>query len=189
MFLEPPHFKIYSASAGSGKTYSLTKEYLLLLLKDGSPSKFRQLLAITFTNKAVGEMKSRILESLYSFGLDMPPEKRASLFNEIREELSLNPQQLQQRSQTVLQRILHNYSFFEISTIDKFNHKIIKTFARDLQLSQNFEVELDTDLLLHEAVGRLLERAGSDEALTQTLIAFSLEKIDEDKSWDVSYDL
>ncbi|TMU55224.1 UvrD-helicase domain-containing protein [Flagellimonas algicola] len=189
MVLETPQFKIYSASAGSGKTYSLTKEYLLLLLKDGSPSKFRQLLAITFTNKAVGEMKSRILESLYSFGLDMPPEKRGSLFNEIREELSLSPQQLQQRSQTVLQRILHNYSFFEISTIDKFNHKIIKTFARDLQLSQNFEVELDTDLLLHEAIGRLLERAGSDEALTQTLIAFSLEKIDEDKSWDVSYDL
>ena len=189
MVLESPQFKIYSASAGSGKTYSLTKEYLLLLLKDGSPSKFRQLLAITFTNKAVGEMKSRILESLSSFGLDMPPEKRGSLFNEIREELSLSPQQLEQRSQTVLQRILHNYSFFEISTIDKFNHKIIKTFARDLQLSQNFEVELDTDLLLHEAIGRLLERAGSDETLTQTLIAFSLEKIDEDKSWDVSYDL
>ncbi|MCL6267343.1 UvrD-helicase domain-containing protein [Flagellimonas myxillae] len=189
MVLETSQFKIFSASAGSGKTYSLTKEYLLLLLKDASPIKFRQILAITFTNKAVGEMKSRILDSLFEFGKDKQSTDRGSLFNEICQELGFSEQQLQQRAKIVLQHILHNYSFFEISTIDKFNHKIIKTFARDLQLSQNFEVELDTDLLLHEAVGRLLDRASGDDDLTQALIAFSLEKIDEDKSWDISRDL
>ncbi len=186
--MEVSHFKIYNASAGSGKTYSLTKEYLKLLLTDASPSKFRQILAITFTNKAVDEMKTRILESLYTFG-NQDAEKQGSLFHEICQDLSLRGDQLRERSKLVLKRILHNYSFFEISTIDKFNHKIIKTFARDLQLSQNFEVELDTELLLKEAVGRLLARAGVENELTQVLIAFSLEKIDGDKSWDIGYDL
>lgn len=186
--MEVSHFKIYNASAGSGKTYSLTKEYLKLLLVDTSPSKFRQILAITFTNKAVDEMKTRILDSLYAFGME-EPEKQGSLFHEICQDLSLSAAQLRERSKLVLKRILHNYSFFEISTIDKFNHKIIRTFARDFQLSQNFEVELDTELLLKEAVGRLLERSGAESELTQVLIAFSLEKIDGDKSWDIGYDL
>jgi len=187
--LEDTNFKIFSASAGSGKTYSLAKAYLKLLLSNNSAVKFRQILAITFTNKAVDEMKTRILDNLYAFGQDQVPEKQESLFQSLCVELSLTEEQLRQRSQLILKRILHNYSFFEISTIDKFNHKIIKTFARDLHLSQNFEVELNLDLLLEEAVGRLLERAGNDEKLTEVLIAFSLEKIDDDKSWNITYDL
>ncbi|WP_293298340.1 UvrD-helicase domain-containing protein [Allomuricauda sp.] len=187
--MDGSNFKIYSASAGSGKTYALAKTYLKLLLSNDSAIKFRQILAITFTNKAVDEMKSRILDNLFAFGQDVVPEKQNGLFWAICNELSLSEQQLRQRSQLILKRILHNYSFFEISTIDKFNHKIIKTFARDLHLSQNFEVELNTDVLLEEAVGRLLERAGNDENLTEVLISFSLEKIDDDKSWDITYDL
>nr|WP_299214629.1 UvrD-helicase domain-containing protein [uncultured Allomuricauda sp.] len=184
--MEASSFKIYNASAGSGKTYTLAKEYLKLLLSNDSSIKFRQILAITFTNKAVGEMKTRILDNLHAFGSD---KNQGTLFHEICQDLSLSAEQLQQRSKTVLKRILHNYSFFEVSTIDKFNHKIIKTFARELQLSQNFEVELDVELLLEEAVGHLLERAGTDKELTQVLLAFSLEKIDDDKSWNISYDL
>ncbi len=187
--MEGSNFKIYSASAGSGKTYALAKSYLKLLLSNDSAVKFRQILAITFTNKAVDEMKTRILDNLYAFGQDRVPEKQEVLFQSLCDELSLTVEQLQKRSQHILKRILHNYSFFEISTIDKFNHKIIKTFARDLHLSQNFEVELNLDLLLEEAVGRLLERAGDDEKLTEVLIAFSLEKIDDDKSWNITYDL
>ncbi|WP_139150348.1 UvrD-helicase domain-containing protein [Flagellimonas zhangzhouensis] len=183
------HFKIYSASAGSGKTYALAKTYIKLLLFNDSPNKFRQILAITFTNKAVDEMKTRVLENLFDFAQTQEERKHKSLFLELCDELQLSEEQLQQRAKLVLKRILHNYSFFEISTIDKFNHKIIKTFARDLHLSQNFEVELNIDLLLEEAVGRLLDRAGSDEELTEVLIAFSLEKIDDDKSWNIAYDL
>ncbi|MFD2100045.1 UvrD-helicase domain-containing protein [Flagellimonas iocasae] len=182
-------FKIYGASAGSGKTYALAKEYLKLLLSNDSPVSFRQILAITFTNKAVDEMKTRILENLYAFGKSPIAPKQLPLFQELCQELSLTEDQLRQKSKLVLKRILHNYSFFEVSTIDKFNHKLIKTFARDLRLSQNFEVELDTDLLLEESVGRLLERAGTDEELTEVLIDFSLEKIDDDKSWNIATDL
>ena len=187
--MEVSNFKIYNASAGSGKTYTLSKEYLKLLLSDGYPLKFRQILAITFTNKAVAEMKSRILQNLYDFGHQNNLENENGLFQDLCQELTIEPAQLRLRAKTVLKRILHNYSFFEISTIDKFNHKIIKTFARDLHLSQNFEVELDTELLLQLAVGQLLERAGSDSQLTEVLIAFSLEKIDDDKSWDIGHDL
>ncbi|WP_375325804.1 UvrD-helicase domain-containing protein [Flagellimonas sp. GZD32] len=183
------HFKIYSASAGSGKTYALAKTYIKLLLFNDSPNKFRQILAITFTNKAVDEMKTRVLENLYDFAQEKEQRKHNGLFLQLCEELQISEEQLQKRAKVVLKRILHNYSFFEISTIDKFNHKIIKTFARDLHLSQNFEVELNTDLLLEEAVGRLLDRAGNDEELTEVLITFSLEKIDDDKSWNIAYDL
>ncbi|MEX0312583.1 MAG: UvrD-helicase domain-containing protein, partial [Allomuricauda sp.] len=187
--MEASSFEIYSASAGSGKTYILTKEYLKLLLSDGPQLKFRQILAITFTNKAVAEMKNRILESLSAFASSNHLNKKQGLFTELCQELSMEPVKLQQRAELVLKRILHNYSFFEISTIDKFNHKIIKTFARDLQLAQNFEVELDTDLLLEQAVGLLLERAGTDKELTEVLIDFSLAKIDDNKSWDIARDL
>ncbi len=178
-------FKIYSASAGSGKTYQLTKAYLKLILAPSSKQKYRELLAITFTNKAVAEMKERILESLYAFSL----EEKNSLFNDLLQELKLSPKELQLKSKKVLKELLHNYAFFEISTIDKFTHKIIRTFARDLKISQGFDVVLDTDILLEESVGRLLNRAGEDGELTKVLLNFSIEKIEEDKSWNITYDL
>ena len=110
--MEGSNFKIYSASAGSGKTYALAKAYLTLLLSNDSPVKFRQILAITFTNKAVEEMKTRILDNLFAFGQETVPEKQKSLFVTLCEELSLTEEELRQRSQLILKRILHNYSFF-----------------------------------------------------------------------------
>ncbi|WP_394974514.1 UvrD-helicase domain-containing protein [uncultured Croceitalea sp.] len=182
-------FKIYSASAGSGKTYQLTKAYLRLILSPFSKQKYRELLAITFTNKAVAEMKERILESLYAFSLDKKPKNKIALFKDMLYELQLTPDELSLKAEKVLKELLHNYAFFEISTIDKFTHKIIRTFARDLKISQGFDVVLDTDLLLEESVGRLLNRAGEDKILTKVLLDFSIEKIEDDKSWNIAYDL
>lgn len=180
-------FKIYSASAGSGKTYTLTKEYLKIILESGKA--YRKILAITFTNKAVNEMKHRILDSLFNFGQSVVPQESVAMFEEICAELQVEPAILQKKSRYLLKEILHNYSFFDISTIDKFTHRLIRTFAKDLRLSQNFEVVLDTNLLLDEAVSRLIDKAGSDKKLTKVLVEFSLEKIDDNKSWDVAYDL
>lgn len=182
-------FKIYNASAGSGKTYQLTKSYLTLILAPGSTQKYKQLLAITFTNKAVAEMKQRILQSLYDFGLDEVPTKSINLFEEIKDYFNFSSEELQQKAQKTLKELLHNYAYFEISTIDKFNHKIIRTFARDLKIAQNFEVELDTDSLLNKAVARVLNKAGTNKKLTDFLIDFALEKIDDNKSWNIGHDL
>ncbi len=183
------NFKIYSASAGSGKTYQLTKAYLQLILRPGSIQKYRRLLAITFTNKAVGEMKQRILDSLYNFSQENIPEKSMSMFQELRDELAFSELDLKKKAKKTLKELLHNYSFFEVSTIDKFNYKLIRTFAQDLKIAQNFEVVLDTGLLLEEAIGNLLSKTGSDQKLTQVLLDFSLGKVESDKSWNIAYDL
>lgn len=187
--MQPTPYTIYDASAGSGKTSTLVKEYLKLVLATKGPAKFHQLLAITFTNKAVNEMKSRILDTLYEFSLPEASQAPSHLFTDLVRELQVPPGELQERAERLLKELLHNYASFDVSTIDKFNHRLIRTFAKDLQLPQNFEVVLDTDLLLEEAVGNLLARAGEDRKLTAVLIAFALDKIDDDRSWDIAYDL
>ncbi len=180
-------FKIYNASAGSGKTHALTKEYLKIVLS--RPGSFGQILAITFTNKAVNEMKERILTSLHDFSNTNSIEQASVLFVDLMSELDVDLETLNQKAKRTLKDILHNYGFFDISTIDKFTHRLIKTFAKDLEIAQNFEVVLDTDLLLNEAIDNLLEKVGQDKGLTKVLMDFALEKINEDKSWDVSFDL
>ncbi|MCB0439261.1 MAG: UvrD-helicase domain-containing protein [Mangrovimonas sp.] len=182
-------FSIYNASAGSGKTYTLVKEYLFTLFKMNNPQGFKHILAITFTNKAVSEMKVRILETLKQFSEESSVANPGSMFKSLCYELSLTPHELQQKSEILLNSILHNYGAFDVSTIDGFTHKIIRTFARDLKLSQTFEVELDTESLLSEAVDALISKTGTDTLLTSTLLDYAIEKLDDDKSWDISRDL
>lgn len=180
-------FKIFNASAGSGKTHTLTKAYLKIALS-GAGS-FKKILAITFTNKAVNEMKHRILDSLYQFSKIADSQDAPPLFLDLMNELQIDAKTLGERSKATLKEILHNYAFFDISTIDHFTHRLIRTFAKDLKLPQNFEVVLDTDILLNEAVARLVHKAGTDLKLTKVLLDFALEKIDDDKSWDIGIDL
>lgn len=181
-------FTIYNASAGSGKTYTLVKEYLKILFRSNSPFEFRRILAITFTNKAVAEMKERIIETLKVFSESEILTANHNMFQSICEELEMPPEQLHEKSGKLLNTILHNYAAFDISTIDGFTHKIIRTFAHDLKLPLNFEVELDQEALLNEAVDSLIAKAGTNDALTQILVDFAIEKADDDKSWDVAID-
>ncbi len=181
-------FTIYNASAGSGKTFTLVKNYLLLLFSSASNLAFRQILALTFTNKAVAEMKTRIIETLQKFSEAEILESDDPMFKMICDELELSAKDLHLKSKQLLENIVHNYAAFDISTIDKFNHKLIRTFAFDLKLPVNFEVELDTISILNRAVDRLIDKAGSDKALTKVLVDFAVEKADADKSWDISYD-
>ncbi|MEM9680795.1 MAG: UvrD-helicase domain-containing protein, partial [Bacteroidota bacterium] len=182
-------FQIYNASAGSGKTYILAKSYLKLLIASKDPEAFKHILAITFTNKAVIEMKERIIGMLKQFSEKAILEQPNPMFNDICEELSIAPPELHQRSKTVLKHLIHNYAAFDISTIDGFTHRIIRTFAFDLKLPLNFEVELDQNRMLSEAVDLLISKAGEDQELTKVLVDFAIEKSDDDKSWDISYDL
>ena len=180
-------FTIYNASAGSGKTYALAKVYLKIIL--ASPQNFRKILAITFTNKAVNEMKHRILNSLFEFSKITSTEDANPLFNDILNETSYTFEELPALSKLRLKQILHNYAFFDISTIDKFTHRLIRTFAKDLKIPQNFEVVLDVDLLLQEAVERVISKAGEDPEFTKVLLDFAIEKIEDDRSWDIGFDL
>ncbi len=182
-------FTVYNASAGSGKTYTLVKEYLLLLLQNNNPDAYKNILAITFTNKAVAEMKSRVILNLQGLSANECSQKFQSLMGDLIQETGYTEEKIRQRSRAILKSILHNYASFDISTIDRFTHKVIRTFARDLGIPVNFEVELNTLQVLQEAVDKLINRAGEDKELTRVLVEFTLAKADDDKSWDIARDI
>jgi ATP-dependent exoDNAse (exonuclease V) beta subunit len=192
-------FKIYSSSAGSGKTFTLTKEYLKLALQQNSASYFKQILAITFTNDAATEMKERILGALKGFAdpLTIPEGKRAGnaqLLQLLVEELNqyTEPQErvteaiLRKRAANTFRSILHDYSDFAVSTIDSFVNRLVNAFSEELNLPFNYEVDLDSGELLDNAIDRLLNRIGEEEErlLSETLEGYAMEKADEGLNWN-----
>ncbi len=181
-------FNIYNASAGSGKTYTIVKAYLKLCFLSKRKYPFKYILAMTFTNKAVGEMKDRIVNTLREFADTQVLTNEHDMFWQLTKELDMSPTDLHEKAKLLLNKILHHYGAFDILTIDKFTQKLIRTFAFDLNVPINFEVEMDVDMLLSEAVDKVIDSAGSDKALTKTLVDFAIEKADDDKSWDVSLD-
>jgi ATP-dependent helicase/nuclease subunit A len=189
-------FKIYSSSAGSGKTYHLTKEYLKLALFSVNPDYYRSILAITFTNDAAAEMKDRILSALRGFNDDTLSEKdkaksenllesiTSDLKTELPEEV-LDKEVIRYRAANLFRQILYNYSDFSVSTIDSFMNKIVQAFTRELNIPYNFEVDLDSNMLLNTAVALLLDKVKDekDDLLSETLEQFVMEKASEGKSW------
>ena len=185
-----PVFEIYNASAGAGKTFSLVKKYLERLLQTSSPKTFHRLLALTFTNKAVYEMKSRILKKLHELSISENLADNVMAL-QISTSLGLPPAIIQQRAQKVLHHLLQDYGAFDVITLDSFTHRVIRTFAKDLGLNYNFQVELNQKLLLSTVVDRVLAKVGHDEEMTQLLLAFTYQKIDQDmsSSWDLKNSL
>lgn len=179
-------FAVYRSSAGSGKTYTLVKEYLGLVLSE--PANYSRILAITFTNKVANEMKERVLRNLKE--LSGPPENRSKPVNKnllpsLVKETGLTEAVISQRASEALEMILHNYSDFAVSTIDSFFHRIIRTFAFDFGLPVNFNVEMDTDDLIESVVNLLLDRVGDEPDLTRLLVDFLESKMEEDKGWNI----
>lgn len=189
MITTTPSLDIYDASAGSGKTFTLVKEYLKKLLLVEAADYYKQILAITFTNKAVGEMKKRIVEQLVAFADERAKESPGEMQKLIAEEIGLSHSLIQKKSKHILRHLLHDYSGFSVETIDKFNHRIIRSFAKDLKLNSNFEVSLDSDILLEEAVDRLIAQAGQDRAITDYLLQYTYSQLNQDKSWDIRRDI
>ncbi|RDV13996.1 hypothetical protein DXT99_16995 [Pontibacter diazotrophicus] len=192
----PSIFKIYSASAGSGKTYHLTKEYLKLALQSPDPDYYRSILAITFTNDAAAEMKERILGALRNFNDPDISEKdkknsehllegiTADLQEAYPEDL-VDKEEVRRRAKTLFRQILYNYSDFSVSTIDSFVNKIVQAFTRELNIPHNFEVDLDSNTLVSTAVSLLLDKVSDSKGdlLSETLEQYALEKAREGKSW------
>ena len=192
--MENKNFTVYKSSAGSGKTFTLVKEYLKLALSDKSnpPQKYRHILAITFTNKAAAEMKERIVNMLKEVSQKDSSKISAgakTMLGQITEETKIPVHEISAKAENVLHAILHNYSDFAIGTIDAFIHKIIRTFAHDLQIPLNFEIEMDNDKLLEEIIDLLVSRIGTDEKLTKALVDFTENKTDDEKSWHIENDL
>lgn len=186
-------FKLYSSSAGSGKTYTLTKEYLKLILNGNSDTYFRHVLAVTFTNAAAAEMKERILGMLQLFALGQGQEHPMFLdiLNELFPEEVNIPELLEEKKKKLVKdsgriftKILHSYSDFAVLTIDKFTKRLVSSFTDELGLPYNFETEVDA-LLLEEAVDRLLARVGreGEDALTLVLEGYFRENAMDGKGW------
>ncbi len=197
MGISDKNFIVYKASAGSGKTYTLVKEYLEIVLTN--PEKYRRVLAVTFTNKAAYEMKTRIIKYLVNLSKINKSTNKADveqiknsykeLINELCSVTRVNVNELSCRADIVLKKILHNYTDFAICTIDSFVQRIIRTFAFDLKIPQNFEVELDSKNILSQAVDILLSFVNQGEAITELMVEFIKQKISEGKSWDIEKDL
>ena len=184
------NFHVYRSSAGSGKTYTLVREYLLIALESSSNSRYRSILAITFTNKAASEMKERVTKYLKLFS---NPEQvkggEKEMFLMLCKTLKISEKELSNRAFNTLQSILHNYSDFNITTIDKFILRIIRSFSFDLKLPYNFEVELDGDGLLTMAINNLIAETGKDKKLTAFLVNYIKQLADSDESWDIQTSL
>jgi ATP-dependent helicase/nuclease subunit A len=170
---------IYSASAGSGKTYTLTKIYLISLFK--SRYNYRKILAVTFTNKATAEMKSRILDNLNKLATG----ENSDYLPVLMESSGKSEAWIRSEAWEILNSILHDFSRFSISTIDSFFQKVLRVFAREAGLNSGFNIELDHSVILSSAVDEMIGSAVDGTQLNRWLTTYAMSNIEEDKSWNL----
>ncbi len=177
---------VYRASAGSGKTYTLALKYISLALKSGSKG-FTHVLAVTFTNKATGEMKDRILEKLYglSRGLD------ANFLKDVKKITDLSEQEIQRKSTEMLCYIMNDFDHFRVETIDSFFQSLLTNLAFELGLTRGFKVDLDDKRVISIAVERILRRIDQEEknGLRRIVKESLIRSLEDGKSWDIVKDL
>ncbi|MCP4460105.1 MAG: UvrD-helicase domain-containing protein [Cytophagales bacterium] len=172
---------IYKSSAGSGKTYTLAKEYLKLALR--SETYYQNILAVTFTNRAAQEMKKRVLEFL----IDISKGKHEFLAV-YAEEMSITEAEVQKRAKKTLTHLLHHYGFFSISTIDTFFHRVIRAFSREIGLQGSFGIELDTDKVAEYIASDIFTDI-EDPQLKEWLIDFAGSKLGEGEGYEIRGEL
>ena len=174
---------IYRASAGSGKTYRLTQDYIHLLFDPQKERAHRRILAVTFTNKATDEMKSRILKELHALAQGVASDYRADLMAKFR----MDERTVNERAKHILTNILHDYSSFSISTIDRFFQQVIRSFARDIGVHGGYNLELDSSSTLEQSVDNLfldLSKA-ENRQLLNWLTEFAEERIEQSENWNM----
>ncbi len=177
------HLTVYKASAGSGKTYTLAFEYLLHLIRN--PYAYRRILAVTFTNKATAEMKSRIVNELFHLAKGNPSHYLEPLVKRSR----IPPDDVQKNAQQAFTLILHDFSRFSVETIDSFFHHVLKSFTREIGLQSGFNLEMDVKKILTESVDEMLFRLSDNDPLKEWLVHFAEAKIEDGKSWNFKQDI
>ena len=183
--MESARIAVYSASAGAGKTFRLAVEYgAAALARPDDPGAFRRILGLTFTNKAAHEMKDRVLRTLQK-AVELDDPFADPIAKEIALLLDIDEAELRRRAAAVLSEMLHDYGAVSLGTLDQFTHRLVRTFAIELGLPSQFEVELDDDYLLDLAVYELMSDLGTDSALTQLVLDFARANLEDDKQADV----
>ena len=172
---------LIKASAGSGKTHRLTGEYLHLLFS--RPNNHSHILAVTFTNKATDEMKSRIVEELFR----LASGKTSPYLKELKSDFSISEAGIRSQAGTILESILHDYSAFSVSTIDRFFQRTMRAFTREMGLAGGFNIEVDETSLLMETIDLMLSELDRPEnkTLSDWLLMFMQDRIEEGKSWKI----
>ena len=172
---------VYKASAGSGKTFTLSVEYIKLLIND--PTSFRSTLAVTFTNKATEEMKVRILSQLYGIWKRLPDSK--SYIEKIKTDMDVTEEFMAERAGMALHNIVNNYSYFRIETIDSFFQSVLRNLARELDLTANLRVELNDYQIERNAVDNLIDNLTEDDQVLAWIMDYIHENLQDDKNWNV----
>ncbi|MDE5677533.1 exodeoxyribonuclease V subunit beta [Phocaeicola sp.] len=177
-----PELLVYKASAGSGKTFTLAVEYIKLLIQN--PRAYRNILAVTFTNKATTEMKERILSQLY--GIWIKDKESDPYLQKITEELQMPQEDIRTAAGTALHYMIHDYSRFRVETIDSFFQSVMRNLARELELGANLDIELNNMEVLSEAVDSMIEKLDRNSPVLYWLLEYIEERIADDKRWNVS---
>ena len=172
---------VYKASAGSGKTFRLAVEYIKLLVQN--PQAYRNILAVTFTNKATGEMKERILSQLY--GISVQDKDSRIYLETVCKELDLSAEVVRAKAGEALGRLIHDYSRFQVNTIDSFFQAVMRNLARELGLGASMNIELDTASALNEAVDKIVNRLDRHSPVFFSLLEYIQELISNDKNWNI----
>lgn len=177
---------VYRASAGSGKTHLLTGTYMRMLFQENTT--YENILAVTFTNKATDEMKQRIIEQLHLLATDPAASDYAQM---LVESYGLDTRQVSEKAARILIAILHNYSGFNVSTIDHFFQQTTRAFTREIGLQGGYEIELDSDKVRNEAIDRMIASLDKPENKTilDWLILFAGDKAEDSKDWNIRKDL
>ena len=178
-------FKIINSSAGSGKTFYLAIEFIVQLLNSKKDDHYKSMLALTFTNKASAEMKDRILSYLNI----LVNENENVILDIVSNKTTLNKLEIKEKAFTILENILYNYSSFNVMTIDSFTNNILKSFKPELDIENDYLVELDSMVYIDQAIDDIFADINDDNYLKNQLIEFARFKTTINKSWDISHDL
>ena len=177
-------FKIYKASAGSGKTFTIVREYLALCLGDNGDA-YREILAVTFTNKAANEMKAKILRFLRGIIEDSQSNDVVQMRNHLISAVGVEEKELVRRAKQLYVKMLHNYSDVAVCTIDSFVQRLSRSFARELKLPGQYNVVLDDDDLVDEIIQLLSDEIGKNSFITTVMSHFVEHNLSEETDWNV----
>lgn len=175
------HLTVYKASAGSGKTFTLAVEYISLLVKD--PENYRQILAVTFTNKATQEMKIRILSQLY--GIANGLESSAQYFEKVREKTGMPDVVIRNNARFALTLLIHKYNNFRIQTIDAFFQQVLRNLAHELGQTANLRIDLDNEQIEGKAVDQMIESLEQGQPVLQWISNYINNSIEDNMGWNI----